>query len=143
MADLNLVILVGRLTRDPVLRYTPGGQAVADLGLATSRTYVGKDGQKKEDTCFVDIIVWGKQAEASNEYLKKGSSVLIEGRLQLDSWETKEGEKRSKLRVNANRVQFLERANSNSAKNNNDQYDVKGENEFVPSSVDQEDDIPF
>ncbi len=107
MADLNRVILAGRLTRDPELRYTPSGTATVDLGLAISESYRTKSGELKESTCFVDIVVWGRQAETSAEYLSKGSPALIEGRLQLDQWETDKGEKRSRLRVKADRVQFL------------------------------------
>jgi len=107
MASLNYVVLAGNLTRDPVVRNTPSGTAVADLGLAVSDKYKNKAGELVETTCFVDIVVWGRQAEFCQQYLHKGSPVLIEGRLQLDQWESKEGEKRSKLRVRADRVQFL------------------------------------
>ena len=107
MADLNRVILAGRLTRDPEVRYTPSGTAVADLGVAVSDAYRNRAGELVEQTCFVDVVVWGRQAETSGEYLGKGSPVLIEGRLQLDQWENQQGEKRSKLRVKADRVQFL------------------------------------
>ena len=105
MADLNVVILAGRLTRDPELRYTPGGTAVTSLGLATGRKF--KQGEEwKEETCFVDVTVFGRQAETSSEYLAKGSPVLIEGRLNFRRWE-KDGQTHSKLDVVANRVQFL------------------------------------
>jgi len=104
---LNRVFLLGRLTRDPELRYTPNGTAVADLGLAVNDDYKAADGSWRERTCFVDITVWGRQAETSCEYLSKGRQALIEGRLQLDTWETNEGQKRSKLKVTADRVQFL------------------------------------
>lgn len=107
MADLNRVILAGNLTRDPEVRYTSSGLAVADLGLALNDRYKNKSGEWVESTCFVDVVVWGRQAETTGEYLSKGSPVLIEGRLQLDQWETPQGEKRSKLRVRADRVQFL------------------------------------
>jgi len=107
MASLNYVVLAGNLTRDPVVRNTPSGTAVADLGLAVSDKYKNKAGELVETTCFVDIVVWGRQAEFCQQYLHKGSPALIEGRLQLDQWESKEGEKRSKLRVRADRVQFL------------------------------------
>lgn len=147
MADLNLVILVGRLTRDPTLRYTSGGQPVADLSLATGRTYMSKTGERKEEVCYVDIVVWGKQAEAASEYLKKGSSVLIEGRLQLDTWETKEGEKRSRMRVQASRVQFLDRA----PRDKDSQVVAAGSTSASPEALEPsmaqeaaaEDDIPF
>ena len=108
MASLNKVFLAGNLTRAPELRYTPGGTAVAQFGVAVNRKYKNRDGQLQEEATFVDIEVWGRQAETASEYLGKGSPVLIEGRLKLDSWESKQtGEKRSKLRVVGERVQFL------------------------------------
>lgn len=109
MTTLNKVFLAGNLTRDPEVRYTPSGTAVAKLGLAVSDSYTNKAGEKVESTCFVDVDVWARQAETCGEYLTKGSPVLVEGRLQLDQWESKEGEKRSKLKVHAERVQFLGR----------------------------------
>ena len=109
MSSYNRVILMGNLTRDPDTRYLQSGTAVTDMGLAVNETYAGQDGQKVEKTVFVDVVVWAKQAEACAQYLGKGSPVLVEGRLQLDQWETKDGEKRSKLRVRADRVQFLGR----------------------------------
>ncbi|TWT57226.1 Single-stranded DNA-binding protein [Thalassoglobus neptunius] len=101
MASFNKVILVGNLTRDPQVKYTTGGSAVAEIGLAVNRTWFDKKtDQKKEDVTFVDVTLWGRQAEVAGEYLGKGRSLLIEGRLQLDQWEDKEtGKKRSKLRV--------------------------------------------
>lgn len=108
MANLNRVFLAGNLTRDPEVRYIPSGKAVADLQLAINRRYKTASGEDKEDTCFVSVVVWGRQAETSGEYLKKGSAVLIEGSLRYDQWESN-GEKRSRLRVNADRVQFLDR----------------------------------
>ena len=107
MANLNMVLLIGNLTRDPELRYIPSGTAVANMGLATNRIYTTQDGERKEEVCFVEIVVWSKTAENCANYLSKGSSVFVEGRLQFDSWETEDGQKRSKLRVVANRVQFL------------------------------------
>jgi len=105
MADLNVVVLLGRLTRDPELRYTPGGTAVTTLGLAVNNRY--KQGEEwKEDACFVDVTVFGRQAETSSEYLAKGSQALIEGRLNFRKWE-KDGQTRTKLDVVASRVQFL------------------------------------
>ncbi len=107
MANLNRVFLVGNLTRDPELRYIPSGDAVANLGLAVNRVYKTKEGEKKEDTCFVTVVVWRKQAEICGEYLSKGSPILVEGRLQSRNWETNEGEKRSTLEIVASRIQFL------------------------------------
>jgi len=107
MPSLNRVILVGNLTRDPELKNIPSGACVADMGLAINERFTTKDGEKKDQTCFVDIVVWGRQAETCGEYLHKGSSVLIEGKLKYDQWE-KDGQKRNKLRVQADRVVFLD-----------------------------------
>ncbi len=108
MASYNKVLLMGNLTRDPEVRYTPKGTAIANLGLAVNRTYTTDSGEQKEEVTFVDIEVWGRQAETSGQYLAKGRPVFIEGRLRLDSWEDKEtGQKRNKMKVVAERVQFL------------------------------------
>lgn len=107
MPSVNRVLLLGRLTRDPALRRTPGGSTVADLGLALSEARRDRQGQRVEDVCFVDVLVWNRQAEACAQYLRKGSPVLVEGRLQLDRWVTREGAKRSRLRVCAERVRFI------------------------------------
>jgi len=97
MANLNKVFIIGRATRDPEIRYTPKGTAVVDLGLAVNRVYSAEDGEKKEETTFVDVTVFGRQAEIAGDYLRKGSPVFLEGRLQLDTWE-QNGQKRSRLR---------------------------------------------
>ena len=110
MAAMNRVFLAGNLTRDPEVRKTPGGTAVSDLGLAISENYTNKAGERVEQTCFADIVVWGRQAEACGEHLRKGSPVMVEGRLQFDQWQTEAGERRSRLRVKASRIQFLGRA---------------------------------
>lgn len=108
MANLNKVLLMGNLTRDPEVRYTPKGTAVAELGIAVNRIYSGENGEKREEVTFVDVTVWGRTAENVGEYLKKGRPVFVEGRLQLDSWEDKQsGQKRNKLKVVADNVQFL------------------------------------
>ena len=108
MPSLNKVFLAGNLTRNPELRYTPGGTAVAQFGMAVNRRFRNREGQMQEEATFVDIEVWGRQAETASEYLSKGSPVLVEGRLKLDTWESKQtGERRSKLRVVGERVQFL------------------------------------
>ena len=106
MANFNKVILMGNLTRDPELRYTPSGSAVANFGLAVNRRY-RQDDELKEETCFVDIAVFGRQAENCSEYLSKGSLVLVDGRLNYRKWETEDGQTRSKLDVVANNVQFM------------------------------------
>ena len=107
MAAINRVFLMGNLTRDPALRKTPSGMSVSDLGMAVSEKYKNKEGKIVETTCFADIVVWGRQAETCCEFLSKGSQVLIEGQLQLDQWQTESGEKRSRMRIRADRVQFL------------------------------------
>ena len=108
MANLNKVLLMGNLTRDPEVRYTPKGTAVTELGIAVNRIYTGENGEKREEVTFVDVTVWGRTAENVGEYLRKGRPVFIEGRLQLDSWEDKQsGQKRNKLKVVADNVQFL------------------------------------
>lgn len=109
MAALNKVIIAGRLTRKPQLRKTPKGNSVTDLLVAINREFITQDGQKQPEVCFVDVVVWGKQAEYCVACLDCSSAVLVEGRLQLDVWYTKEGEKRCKLRIAAERVQFLDR----------------------------------
>lgn len=107
MANYNKVILVGNLTRDPQLSYLPSQTPVVEFGLAVNRNWTGQDGQKREETCFVDCKAFGKQADTLNKYMAKGRPILIEGRLQLSSWEDKEGNKRSKLRVVVENFQFL------------------------------------
>jgi single-strand DNA-binding protein len=112
MASLNKVFLLGNLTRDPELRYTPGGNPVATLGLAVNRIYKSKDGQNQKDTCFVNVVVWGQMAEVSNQYLQKGRLVLIEGRLQFRSWENQQGQKRNVIEVVATNIQFMPQGDS-------------------------------
>ena len=109
MGSLNRVFLMGNLTRDPQVRKTPSGSAVSDLGVAVSDSYTNKSGEKVETTCFADVVVWGRQAETCGQFLAKGSAVVVEGRLEYDQWETQQGEKRSRLRVRADRVQFIGR----------------------------------
>jgi single-strand DNA-binding protein len=106
MSNLNRVLLMGRLTRDPELRYTPQGTAVSEIGLAINREYtVGTE--RRKETTFVDVTLWKRQAEVVCQYLKKGSPIFVEGRLSFDSWETPDGQKRSKLRVVAENFQFV------------------------------------
>lgn len=154
MASMNRVFLAGNLTRDPEVRHIPSGIAVADLSLAVNESYRNKAGEMVESTVFVDVVVWGRQAETSGEYLSKGSPVLIEGRLQLDSWENQQGEKRSKLRVRADRVQFLssprkadykgapqdsggDSSNNTNEANNNSSFGS------APAEAGDDDDLPF
>ena len=108
MANLNKVMLIGNLTRDPELRYTPSGKAVTDISLAINRVWNNEQGQKQEDTIFVDVTLWGRQAELAQQYLSKGRCAYIEGRLQMDTWDDKEtGKKRSKLKVVGDTLQLL------------------------------------
>lgn len=107
MANFNKVILLGNLTRDPELRYTPNNAPVCSFDLAINRNYTTQAGERREEVCYITIVAWGKQAETCNEYLSKGRPALVEGRLSLRSWETPDGQKRSKHEVVADRVQFL------------------------------------
>jgi single-strand DNA-binding protein len=106
-ASYNRVILLGNLTRDPEIRYTPSGTAVTDVGLAVNDRRKNSEGQWVDETTYVDVTLWGRTAEVAGEYLSKGSPVLIEGRLKLDSWETGDGQKRNKLRVVCERMQMV------------------------------------
>ena len=109
MANLNKVMLIGNLTRDPELRHTPKGTAVAELGLAINRVWKDEQGQKQEETTFVDVTLWGRQAELAQQYLTKGNPVFIEGRLNLDTWDDKQtNQKRSRLGVVMESFQFLD-----------------------------------
>ena len=139
MANLNKVFLIGNLTRDPELRYTPSGTAVASFGLAATRRYRGQDGEQKEETCFVDVEAWARRAEVISEYLSKGSPVFIEGRLRLDAWETPQGDKRSRLRVVAENFQFLGGRRGGGGQREDFVQDEVREKKSGP----EEDDIPF
>ena len=135
MSDTNTVVLTGNLTRDPELRYTPKGVAVANVGLASNRKYRQGD-EIKDEACFVDVTVFGSTAEAVAKYLDKGRKVLIEGRLRHHTWETEGGAKRSKLDVIAERVNFLPRASKNGNGGEN------GANEF-DGTIPDDSEIPF
>ena len=108
MANLNRVLLMGNLTRDPEVRYTPKGTAVTDIGIAINRVIGGEEGERREEVTYVDVTLWGRQAEVAQQYLTKGRGVFIEGRLQLDTWDDKQtGQKRSKRRVVGENMQML------------------------------------
>ena len=141
MSTLNRVFLMGNLTRDPEVRYTPSGTAVGDLGLAVNETYKNKAGENVESTVFVDVEVWARQAETCAEYLYKGSPVFVEGRLKLDQWENQQGEKRSKLRVRADRVQFL--GSPKRAETTDASHSEAPAPESSSAPVGDDDDIPF
>jgi len=116
MANFNKVLLIGNLTKDPELRYTPQGTAVANLRLAVNRRFKNKNQELKDETCFITAVVWNKQAETCNQYLHKGSPILVEGRLQSRSWEDNTGAKRNVIEVRAERVQFLGTGTGQAAK---------------------------
>ncbi len=144
MANFNRVILLGNVTRDPEVRYTPKGSAVTEVGMAVNRQYSLENGEKREETTFVDVTLWGRTAEVAGEYLKKGRPVFIEGRLQLDTWEDKQsGQKRSKLRVVGETMQLL-----GSARGGDDSAPARASGNpqsAAPAKPDNEpdDDIPF
>ena len=108
MASLNKVMLIGNLTRDPEIKYTPKGTAIADIGLAVNRNYTTESGEKREEVTFIDVTLWGRVAEIVGEYCKKGRPLFVEGRLHLDQWDDKAtGQKRSKLKVVGENIQLL------------------------------------
>jgi len=131
MGNLNKVMLIGNVTRDPELRYTPKGSAVTEIGMAINRYYNSEDGERREETTFVDVTLWGRQAEVACQYLKRGRPVYIEGRLQLDSWEDKQsGQKRNKLRIVGEAMQFLGgRADGNGGESGGSGYARSGGSE--------------
>ncbi len=151
----NKVILVGNLTRDVELKYTPSGTAIAKFGLATNRTYKDSmSGENKQEVMFIDITVFGRSAEVANQYLKKGKKVLIEGRLVLDQWVDASGNKRSKHSIVAEKVQFMDNKNQNSGQEYGYQSSVSApkpqpqmqqptKTQAVPSIDIDEEDIPF
>lgn len=139
MPDLNKVIIAGRLTRDPELKYLPSNVAVCKLGVANTRYYRKRDGSKAEETAFVDVTVWEKMAEFVGEHLKKGRPVLIEGRLRSDSWEDKNtGQKRMRLEISAQRVVPLDWDEGGSPSSSSPSPAPRPLDEPIP-----EDDIPF
>ncbi len=142
--NLNKVMLIGRLTRDPELRTTPGGQPVASFGLATNRVWTDKSGARQEDVQFHSIVVWGRQAEIANQFLNKGSLVLVEGRLQTRSWQSKEGQNMKTTEVVAEKVQFGPRATGGEFKANSKQGSSAGKSqadELPTINVDEGTDI--
>lgn len=155
MASVNKVILVGNCTRDPEVRYTPKGTAVADIGMAMNRYFSSDGGEKREETTFVDVTLWGRQAEVAGEYLKKGRPVYIEGRLQLDSWDDKNtGQKRTKLKVVGEQMQLLGSREGGGGSSPQQREENAQSNQSAPESSEgndgaqfetdsEEDDIPF
>ncbi|MFH1867602.1 MAG: single-stranded DNA-binding protein [Candidatus Omnitrophota bacterium] len=155
MANLNKVFMIGNLTRDPELRYLPNGTAVTTFTVASNRAYTLQTGEKKQDVTFMRIVVWARRAEVCGEYLSKGSSVFVEGRLQSRSWEGQDGQKRNTVEVVAENVQFLSRGKKSDSAPPADQgeaqepLDVAHEDHFTARSanskgpVTEEDEIPF
>lgn len=156
MANLNKVMLIGNLTRDPELRYTPKGTAVADIALAINRVWNNEQNQRQEETTFVDITLWGRQAELAQQYLTKGRGAYIEGRLQMDTWDDKQtGQKRSKLKVVAESLQFLpdgkggsggqipQGGGQQSSRPSQQGGRPQGASSAPPEEYGDEDDIPF
>jgi single-strand DNA-binding protein len=145
MASLNRVFLMGNLTRDPEVRYTPSGRPVGDLRMAVNRKFKTSSGEDRDETCYVSIVVWGRQAETCGEYLRKGSPLLVEGRLNYDEWE-KDGQKFNRLRVVASRVQFLgtpRSGESRKARESEPPPDAAPEGPPPEKDLADEDNLPF
>ncbi len=140
MANLNKVFLIGNLTRDPELRYTPGGSAVTTLRLAVNRRFTTRQGENRDETLFIDVTVWAKQAESCCQYLSKGRPVFVEGRLRQETWTTNEGQNRSRIVAVGERIQFL-----GSAPGERTQGPAQRPADEPPQEdvSPQEDDIPF
>ncbi len=147
MANFNRVILLGNLTRDPELRTTPKGTSVCQFGMAVNRVYrTGDSGETQEETTFVDLEAWGKQAEIISKYVSKGNPLFVEGRLKFDSWESKEGEKRSKLKVIVENMQLMPRESSGHSASRPAQDSApspRSGSAPAAASDDIEEDVPF
>ncbi len=142
MANFNKVLLMGNLTRDPQLSYTPNQTAVVDFGLATNRRWTGQDGSQRQETCFVDCRAFGRQAENINKYLTKGRPVFIEGRLTYEAWTAQDGAKRSRHRVTVENFQFLSGGGPGGA-GGPDQAIPDAAADAEPREQPSNDDIPF
>ena len=144
MANFNKVILMGNLTRDPELRYTPKGMAIAKLGVAVNRRWTSEGGEQREETTFVDVDAFGKQAETLGQYMKKGRPIFIEGRLRLDSWEDKNtGQKRSKLGVVLESFQFMDQGGGDTAGGGGSSRSSKTPSAAADTPPPEDDDVPF
>ena len=139
MANYNKILLLGNLTRDPQLSYTPNQTAVVDFGLATNRKWTAQDGNQREETCFIDCRAFGRQAENINKYLSKGRMVFIEGRLTFDTWTAQDGSKRSRHRVTVENLQFM----PNTGASNSEQQTQSSAYLDSNSNQQPDDDIPF
>ena len=147
MASYNKVILMGNLTRDPQLSYTPNQTAVVDFGIATNRRWKGQDGTQRDETCFVDCRMFGKRAEVINKYCRKGNPLFVEGRLTFDSWQGQDGSKRSKLRVTVENFEFMGKGSSGGGQGDRGEFSSEqapaDNNAGQPSGADEADEIPF
>jgi single-strand DNA-binding protein len=145
VASFNKVILMGNLTRDPELRYTPSGAPVCNFDLAVNRSYTTQGGERRDEVCYITVVVWGKQAESCGEYLGKGRTVLVEGHLQQRSWETPEGQKRSKHEVVAERVQFLgpRKAGAGGPSVGEEEAEPPRAPQAEPPRAPEQDEVPF
>ena len=141
MANLNKVLLMGNLTRDPELRYAPNGTAVTTFSIAIGRVFSSPTGEKKEDVCYVRIVCWAKLAQICGEYLFKGRPVFVEGRLQSRSWQAQDGSKRNTMEVVAQNVQFLGKGKSADQQTKDHTAEASGEN--TASGADGFDDMSF
>jgi single-strand DNA-binding protein len=139
MANFNKILLMGNLTRDPQLSYTPNQTPVVDFGLATNRKWTGQDGSQREETCFVDCQAFGRQAENINKYLSKGRLAFVEGRLTFDTWTSQDGTKRSKHRVTVENIQFMPRTGAGGG----NQVAQSSSRDSEVKQQTSEDDIPF
>ncbi|GAB4131362.1 single-stranded DNA-binding protein [Thermopirellula anaerolimosa] len=151
MASYNRVILLGNLTRDPEVRYTPQGTAVCDVGIAVNERRKNASGEWIDEVVYVDVTLWGRTAEVAGEYLTKGSPILIEGRLRLDTWESQEGQKRSRLRVVGERMQMLGSRGSGDAAPSGGTRQRRpaagggnsAADDMPPADIPPDDDVPF
>ncbi len=144
MANLNKIMMIGNLTRDPQLSYLPSQTPVVEFGLATNRKWNDKaTGEQREETCFVDCRCYGRQAETINKYMRKGNQIFIEGRLQLDTWTSQEGQKRSKHRVFVQSFQFLGSPGPSRPSASQDAPEPSGQAQQPTPNNQGEDDIPF
>lgn len=143
MASVNKVILIGNLGSDPELRYTPQGSAVANFSVATNEVWTNKEGKKEERTEWHKIVVWGKQAETCNTYLKKGKQVYIEGSIRQRSWEDKEGNKRYTTEIIAQSIKFLGRAEGATAQTQKEDVPASFDEVFASTTPTKDEDVPF
>lgn len=143
-ATLNKVLMIGNLTRDPELRYVPSGSAVANFSIAANRAYTTQSGDRKEEVCYVRVVAWAKLAEICGEYLSKGSSVFVEGRLQSRSWEAADGQKRTTLEVVADNIQFLDRKSDYAGSSDyHASADAQSDDQGMEMMAPEVDEVPF